>query len=129
MKFPMIVFKDKDSDYCGYMPDFPNMFLAEKTLEELILSVQDAVEVWMEGQEPESFPSPTPLQQVTEMEEAKGRVIALADVDPGFLDAATVRISVSVPRYALSMIDRAAKRAGKKRSAFLVEHALSAAMA
>lgn len=36
-----------------------------------------------------------------------------------------VRISVSVPRYALGMIDKAANLAGKKRSTYLVERALA----
>ena len=51
------------------------------------------------------------------------------DVDPAFMDDSTVRISVSVPRYALGMIDKAAKLAGKKRSTYLVERALAAATA
>ena len=42
MKYPMIVYQSEDSDYCGLLPDFPGMFLAEKSLDELAASVQDA---------------------------------------------------------------------------------------
>ena len=129
MKFPMIIYKDEHSDYCGLLPDFPGMFLAEKSVDALAESVQDAVEVWMEGEEPEKFPAPSTLQQISETEEAKGHTLVLVDVDPSFLDTSTIRISVSVPRYALAMIDKAAQKAGKKRSTYLVESALTAATA
>lgn len=129
MKYPMIVYQSEDSDYCGLLPDFPGMFLAEKSLDELAASVQDAVETWMEGEEPEKFPAPSTLQQIAGCDEAAGRALVLVDVDPSFMDDSTVRISVSVPRYALGMIDKAAKLAGKKRSTYLVERALAAVTA
>lgn len=129
MKYPMIVYKEPDSDYCGLLPDFTGMFLAEKTLEELVSSVQDAVETWMDGQNPENLPAPTGMQQALASEDAQGRALVMVDVDPSFLDASVTRINISVPRYALALIDRAAQAAGKKRSAYLVERALAAATA
>lgn len=126
MQYPMIVYKDKKSDYCGLMPDFPGLFLAEKTLDELIRSVQEAVEVWMEGEDPAKFPSPSSLDAAITRDDASGRTLLLVDIDPGFLDDRVERISITVPRYALAMIDRAAHKAGKKRSAYLVERALAA---
>ena len=129
MKYPVIVYHSETSDYCGLLPDFPGMFLAEKSLDALLASIQDAVETWMEGESPEALPQPSSLQTVSAREDAAGRTLLLADVDPAFLDHATTRISVSVPRYALNLIDKAAKRIGKKRSTFLVESALAASCA
>lgn len=129
MKYPMIVYKSDASDYCGLLPDFPGMFLAEKTLDALADSVQEAVETWMEGEDPERFPAPGSLEQAAAREDAQGRALLMVEVDPSFLDDTVERINITVPRYALAMIDRAAKKAGKKRSAFLVERALAAATA
>lgn len=129
MKFPMIVYKEEGSDYCGLLPDFPGMFLAEKTLDDLAASVQDAVEAWMEGEDPEAFPAPSSLEQAAAREDAQGRALVMAEVDPAFMDGRVERISITVPRYALAMIDRAARKAGKPRSTYLVERALASTTA
>ena len=129
MRYPMIVYKSDGSDYCGLLPDFPGLFVAEKTLDELVDSVQDAVETWMDGEAPEAFPAPCSLEQAAAREDARGRALVMVEIDPAFLDDKVGRINITVPRYALAMIDRAAKKAGKKRSTFLVERALAAATA
>ena len=129
MQYPMILYKSEGSDFCGLLPDFPGLFLAEKSMQALVSSVQDAVELWMDGEEPEAFPAPSSLDSVAAREEARGRTLLLVDIDPTFMDGRVERISITVPRYALAMIDRAAKKAGKKRSRYLGDCALSAAPA
>ena len=125
MQFPLIIYKEDNSDYCGYLPDFPNMLLAEKTPAELAASIQDAVEVWMDGEEPAIFPDPTPLEAALALPQAQGRAVMLVDVDPSFLDNQTTRISLSLPAWQLARIDRRAKELGLTRSALMARGALA----
>lgn len=124
MLFPMIVYKSENSDYAGLLPDFPGCYPSASTLDDLLTSVQDAVETWMDGEDPSIFPQPTSLDTAYKLEEAQGRVLVLVDVSTAFLDQATQRINITVPRYALGIIDKAAKMQGLPRSTFLVRAAL-----
>lgn len=124
MLFPLIVYKSENSDYAGLLPDFPGCYPSATTLDGLLATVQDAVETWMEGEDPAVFPQPTSLDAAQALDEAKGRTLLLVDVNTAFLDQATQRINITVPRYALSIIDKAAKAQGLPRSTFLVRAAL-----
>lgn len=124
MKFPMIVYKSDTSDFAGLLPDFPGCYPSSETAEGLMEGVQDAVETWMDGEDASVFPLPSKLEEVLNSAQAAGKAVVWVDVDTAFLDNSTVRISMSVPKYALGKIDKAAKRAGKTRSGYLVESAL-----
>lgn len=125
MRFPMIVFKSETSSYGGMLPDFPGCYPMGETLDELLADVQGAVETWMDGEDPAIFPVPSSLEAVQGSEDATGRVLVLAEVDTAFLESATERINITVPRYALSAIDRLAKAQGLSRSAYMVKSSLS----
>ena len=124
MLFPMIVYKSETSSYGGLLPDFPGCYPMGETLDELLADVQDAVETWMEGENPSIFPVPTSLEEAQNHEDAKDRPMLLVDIGTGFLDTATERINITVPRYALSAIDRLAKARGMSRSAYMVKSSL-----
>lgn len=125
MRFPMIVYKSESSSYGGLLPDFPGCYPMGETLDALLTDVQGAVETWMEGEDQAIFPVPSPLEVVQASEDAKGRVLVLVDVDTSFLDNAAERINITVPRYALSAIDKLAKAQGVSRSAYMVKAALT----
>lgn len=72
MKFPMIVYKSGQSDYCSLLPDFPVIFMAEKSMEDLAAAVQDAVETWMDGEKAEVFPLPGALASVARLMATRG---------------------------------------------------------
>ena len=124
MRFPLIVFKDENSSYSGVLPDFAGCYPSGDTLDELFGNVQDAVETWMLGEDPSIFPKPTSLEDAYKLEAAHGRTLLLVDVDTSFMDTATQRVNITVPRYALGLIDKAAKAHGMARSAFMVESSL-----
>ncbi len=125
MRFPMIVYKSENSGYGGLLPDFPGCYPMGETLDALLADVQGAVETWMEGEDPSIFPPPASLEAVQASPDAKNRTLVLVDVDTAFLDSATERVNITVPRYALSAIDRLAKAQGLSRSAYMVRSALS----
>ncbi len=125
MRFPMIIYKSENSAYGGLLPDFPGCYPMGETLDELLADVQGAVETWMEGEDPSIFPAPASLEVVQASPDAKNRTLVLVDVNTSFLDSATERVNITVPRYALSAIDRLAKAQGLSRSAYMVRSALS----
>lgn len=125
MRFPIIVYKDDASDYGALFPDFPGCYTMAATLDELLANVQDAVETWMLGEDPETFPAPSSPEAVFASPDAQGRAVFFVDIDTAFLDNATRRINITLPRYALSRIDREARARGMTRSAFLLRAAQS----
>lgn len=127
MRYPVIIHKEKGTDYGVIVPDFPGVFSGGSTMEEALANVQDAIETALDGEEVESLPDPSPLESILTMEEAEDGAVALADVDFGFLDKKTVPVNITMPLYVRNRIDRAAKANGLTRSAFLVHSALERA--
>jgi len=125
MRFPMIVYKSEGSGYGGLLPDFPGCYPMGETLDAIAADVQGAVETWMEGEDPAIFPVPSSLEAVQASPEAKGRALILVEVDTAFLESVSERVNITVPRYALAVIDRVAKAQGLSRSAYMVRSALA----
>ena len=95
-------------------------------MEELEANVQEAIELYMEGEET-APPVPSALEDVLNSEDAKDGAVLLVDVDMSFLEKKAVPVNITMPVYARNTIDRAAKARGMSRSAFIVESALRAA--
>jgi predicted RNase H-like HicB family nuclease len=123
MLFPVIVYKSEKSSYGGILPDFSGCYPMGETLDALLADVQGAVETWMEGEDPAIFPIPSTLEAV--QASARGRILILVDVNTDFLETVTERVNITVPRYALTAIDKKAKAAGMSRSAYMVQEALA----
>lgn len=64
MHYPVIVHKDRGSDYGISVPDFPGVFIGGETLEEALNNVQEAIECFYEGENVESLPNPSPHDQI-----------------------------------------------------------------
>lgn len=122
MKYIAIVHKDNDSAYGVTLPDFPGCFSAADTLDDVQANVQDAVELYAEG---EAFMPPDPMtfEQVAALDEAKGGVLMLVDVNFDFLDENIVPVNISMPAYMRDRISKAANNCGLTRSAYIVQAA------
>ena len=125
MRFPMIVYKNENSAYGGLLPDFPGCYPMGETIDALMADAQDAVETWMEGEDPAIFPIPTSLETAQASPDAQGRVLVLIDINTAFLESVAERVNITVPRYALFAIDKMARAQGLSRSAYMVRSALS----
>ena len=121
MQYIAIVHKDEGSAYGVTLPDFPGCFSAADSIEDLAQNVQEAVEVYAEDEEGFQPPVPKSFDEVAK--QANGGVLMLVDVSFDFLDKAVVPVNVSMPAYMRERIDRAAKRRGLTRSAYLVRAA------
>src|SRR5690606_32347225 len=120
------IHKDVDSDYGVSFPDFPGCVTAGGTLEEARVMAQEALSLHVAGmlEDGDAVPAPSSLDAIMAAPENAGSVAVLAlapDVAPK-----AVRVNVTIPEDALTLIDRFAEREGFTRSGFLVKAALSA---
>ena len=107
------------------IPDFPGCFSAADTWEDLPGMVQEAVELWCEGQDIE-LPKPTPLDQLINHPDYVDGVWVLMDINIAQLETKSVRLNISLPQGLVAEIDRYAKAHGASRSGFLAQAARQA---
>jgi predicted RNase H-like HicB family nuclease len=118
MKYIAIVHKQEDSAYGVILPDFPGVFSAADNWEDLAGNIQEAVELWAEGQEVE-IPEPSSFETVARDEAAEGGMLLLADIDFSFLDKKAAPVNITMPVYMRNRIDRAAREKGLTSSGLL----------
>ena len=128
MRFPIVIHKDKDegSGYGVIVPDLPGCFSAGDTLEDALMSSQEAIlshieVLMMDG---EAIPTAIPLEEHQSNEDYAGGFWALVDADISKLSGKRVRVNVSLPARVLAIVDEAAKREGETRSGLLTQAAL-----
>lgn len=126
MLYPIIMHKEEGTAYGIIIPDFPGCYTAGDTLKEALANVQEAIELYMEGEDM-APPAPSALENVLALEDARDGAVLLVDVDMSFLEKKSVPVNITMPVYVRNTIDRAAKARGMSRSAFIVESALRAA--
>ena len=120
MKYIAIIHKEKGTAYGVTLPDFPGCFSAADTLDDVPRTVQEAVELWAEGEEAEP-PVPSGFEEVAQSAAAQGGMLMLVDINFDFLDRTVVPVNLSMPVYMRNRIDKAARERGLTRSAFLVQ--------
>ena len=122
MKYIAIIHKDANSAYGVTLPDFPGCFSAADTLDEIPAAVQEAVELWAEGEEVDP-PVPSSLDSIANSGLATGGMLMLVDINFDFLDDNVVPVNIAMPVYMRNRIDKEAKARGLTRSAYLVRAA------
>jgi len=126
MLYPVIIHKDKSSDYGVIVPDFPGVFSGGETLEKALKNVQDAIETFYEGEEVATPPHPSPLEAMLASEDAQGGAVVLVNVNFDFLEKKAVPVNITLPIWLRDRIDKAAKDAGISRSRFIAQAAQEA---
>jgi predicted RNase H-like HicB family nuclease len=126
MHYPVIIHKDQESCFGLTIPDW-GAFTAGDSPEEAMGHVQEVLEAMHEAAPRQGPPPASSLEAVARSEEAAGGWLALVDVDLTFLSTRTRPVNITVPDFAVRIIDQAARRSGKTRSRFLVDAALKEA--
>ena len=128
MKYPVLIHKDTDAEYSVTIPDIPGCFTAGPTVDQALKNLQEAVELYYEGEDIISPPDASNIDDLMKDPDiiCDGGFWILADLDFSFLSKETVRVNITVPRYKLAMIDRKAKAMNLSRSAFIVASAEAA---
>ncbi|ESS66344.1 hypothetical protein MGMO_197c00010 [Methyloglobulus morosus KoM1] len=126
MLYPVYIhLGDKDYAHGVTVPDFPGCFSATDDWQGLPKAVQEALEVWCEGEKGD-LPTPTPLEDLAANPDYQDGVWLLLDVDTDKLDTKPVRLNISLPQSLVNEIDAYAKAHGATRSGFLAQAARDA---
>lgn len=108
------------------IPDFPGCYSAADNWNDVPRMVQEAAEVYFEGEEME-IPAPSGLEDLQNNKDFSGGTWMVVDIDISKLDTRKERINLSVPASALREIDEFATAIGATRSGFMVKAALEVA--
>ncbi|TAN07289.1 MAG: hypothetical protein EPN38_06220 [Rhodanobacteraceae bacterium] len=122
MIYPAYIHKDKHSAWGATLPDFPGCFAAADALDDLPAAVQEAVEVYFEG-ESMDVPAPTAPDALPRGRAYMGGQWLLVDIDVARVNPRAVRLNVSLPENLVQRIDDYARMHGATRSGFLAEAA------
>ncbi len=125
MNYPVVLHKDKASDYGVTVPDLPGCFSAGRTVDEALAMAKEAIELHLEGLIEEGQPVPRPgrIEEHQRNAEYRGGTWAVVAIDPSGLRVNAKRVNITVPERVLEAIDRFAQAHGKTRSGLLVEAA------
>lgn len=123
MKYPVVLHKDKDSDYGVTFPDLPGCFSAGSSIEEALAMAQEAAECHIEGLLIDSEPVPiaTSIEKHKNNSNYKNGLWALIEIDLTKLSLKSKRINITLPERLLTAVDHFAKRHGETRSGLLAQ--------
>lgn len=126
MHYPVVLHKDKHSDYGVIVPDLPGCFSAGKSTDEALTMVQEAIELHLEGliEEGQPIPRPTSIETHKNNRDYAGGTWALVTVNESTLRVKAQRLSITIPERALDAIDRYANQHNETRSGLLTRAAL-----
>ena len=125
MNYPVVLHKDRGSDYGVTVPDLTGCFSAGKTVDEALAMAKEATELHLEGMVHEGQPIPRPraIEQHQQDPEFRGGAWAIVTIDPAGLRVNAKRINITIPERVLDAIDSFTRERGQTRSGFLVEAA------
>lgn len=120
MKYPVYVHQEESSAYGMVVPDFPGCFAAADREEEIESAVQEAVELYMDGEDL-LLPEPSSLLSLSASGDFRGGVWLWVDVDESVMDTKAERINMTMKGGLLRRLDRFAKQHGQNRSAVIAD--------
>lgn len=121
MRYPIVIHKDRESDYSVSIPDLPGCFSAGSTIEEAINMAREAAECHIEGllMDSEPVPAPSNIEVHRDNPDFKEGFWALVEVDMSKLSLKSRRINITMPERLIRTVDQYAKRYGSTRSGLL----------
>ena len=125
MIYPVVIHKDKGSDYGVTVPDLPGCFSAGRTLDEALAMAKEAIELHLEGliEEGQVVPGSVSVEKHQKSAQYEGGIWALIPIDASALRIHARRVNVTIPERILDAIDRAAAEEHDTRSGLLTKAA------
>ena len=125
MNYPVVIHKDRGSDYGVTVPDLPGCFSAGRTMDEALAMAREAIELHLEGliEDGQAVPRPGTVEDYKDDPDYKGGVWAVVSISPADLRTKAKRINISIPERVLDAVDRFAKAENETRSGLLVKAA------
>ena len=126
MRYPVVIHKDKSSDYGVTVPDLPGCFSAGETMEDAMTQVVEAIECHLEGLlfDGDAIPEAQSVEVHRKNRDFAGGTWALVNVDLSKLASKAKRINITLPERVLALVDEQAKREGESRSGLLARAVL-----
>ena len=85
MRYPIVIYKDPDSDYGMLAPDLPGCYTAGDTITDVLLQAVEAIELHLEGMLRDGDPIPEPKD------------IAFHETNPEYADGVWKTITIKFP--------------------------------
>jgi predicted RNase H-like HicB family nuclease len=126
MNYPVVIHKDRSSDYGVSVPDLPGCVSAGATVDEALAMAREAIELHLEGliQEGGLIPLASPIEKLRAQADYADGTWAIVNVDESTLRVKIARIGITMPQRVLDAIDRHAKANGETRSGLLARAAV-----
>ena len=126
MRYPVVIHKDKSSDYGVTVPDLPGCFSAGDTLEDAMTQAVEAIECHLEGLlfDGDAIPEAQSVEVHRKNRDFASGTWALVTVDLSKLASKAKRINITLPERVLALVDEQAKREGESRSGLLARAVL-----
>ena len=123
MDYPIIIHKDKYSDYGVTVPDLPGCFSAGHTVDEALAMAKEAIELHLEGiiEDGELVPDASPIQKLKDDPAFRNGIWAIVSINESSLRIAAKRVNVTIPERILDAIDSYAKEHHETRSGLVVK--------
>jgi predicted RNase H-like HicB family nuclease len=125
MRYPVVIHKDRKSDYGVTVPDLPGCFSAGATMDQALAMAREAIELHIEGLVEENLPipDPSPIDRHRSNADYVGGVWAMVEAAPAMPRARTKLVNITLPKRVLDSIDRFTASHGETRSGLLVKAA------
>ena len=123
--YPVVVYKDPESDYGTEVPDLPGCYSAGTTLSEALEETREAIYAHLEGmaKDGEVAPEPSDLSNIQAADDyADAIAFAAVEIDFNKVSVETERVNITLPKWLISSIDASEPN----RSRFLAEIASKA---
>jgi predicted RNase H-like HicB family nuclease len=123
MKYPIVLHKEKDSDYGVTIPDVPGCYTAGSTIEEAIAMAQEAIQCHLEGLliDKEPLPLSSSIEENQKKPDFENGIWAIVDIDIAKLSIKSKRVNITIPETVLHSVDKYAKQHGESRSGLLTQ--------
>jgi len=130
MNYPVAIEPGNETTAWGVVvPDLPGCFSAADTgLDEALVNVREAIELWMEDAiaHGEPIPRPSSVDALARSGQFEGWIWAVVQVDPAWADERAERVNITLPQRVLAVLDRKAGQSGASRSGYIAQLALQA---
>lgn len=126
MNYPVVIHKDRKSDYGVTVPDLPGCVSAGATVDEALAMAREAIELHLEGliEEGGVVPLASPIERLRADPDYADGTWAIVSVDESTLRIKIARVGITMPQRVLDAIDRHAKAHGETRSGLLARAAV-----
>ncbi len=127
MRYPVVIHKDKDSDFGVMVPDIPGCYSAGSSYDDALNNAMEAIECHLEGllMDNETLPVGSAIDHWIHHQDFQGGIWAFVDIDLSQISGKAKRVNITLPERILNLIDLYGKsHSVKNRSAFLTDAAL-----